>query len=93
MQPLSHQPGFHCPVCGSEGYVYVAVERPDGTQRATSLLQCCGCSATFTDPDKFTARKRLVLQRSGMSEIWTLVPARDRPEQDMIPKGSERKAR
>jgi len=57
--------------------VYVAVERPDGTRRATSLFQCCGCSATFTDPDKFTARKRLVLQRSGMSEIWTLVPAKD----------------
>ena len=92
MPPLSHQPGFHCPVCGSEGYVYVAVERPDGTRRTTSLFQCCGCSATFIDPDKFTARKRLVLQRSGVSEIWTLVPARDRSGQDMIPKGSDRKA-
>ena len=54
MQPLSHQPGFHCAVCGSEGYVYVFVERPDGTRRTTSLFQCCGCSATFTDPAKFT---------------------------------------
>jgi len=91
MQPLSHQPGFHCPVCGSEGYVYVAVERPDGTRRATSLFQCCGCSATFTDPDKFTARRRLVLQRSGMSDIWTLVPARDTAEPGFRVKGPGRK--
>jgi hypothetical protein len=69
----------------------VAVERPDGTRRATSLFQCCGCSATFTDPDKFTARRRLVLQRSGMSDIWTLVPARDTAEHGFKVRGPGRK--
>jgi hypothetical protein len=73
--------------------VYVAVERPDGTRRATSLFQCCGCSATFTDPDKFTARKRLVLQRSGMSEIWTLVPAKDPTVSHSGITGRDRKAK
>lgn len=93
MSPLSHQPGFHCPVCGSEGYVYVTTERPDGSRRATSLFQCCGCSTAFTDPEKFTARKRLVLQRSGMSEVWTLVPSPDQVEKGASAKGPDRKVR
>ncbi len=78
MQPLSHEPGFHCPVCGSEGYVHVSVKRPDDTWKTTSLFQCCGCSSVFLDPVKFTARTRLVLKRSGMSELWTLGPAEPR---------------
>ena len=73
--------------------MYVTTERPDGTRRATSLFQCCGCSTAFTDPEKFTARKRLVLQRSGMSEIWTLVPSPDQGAQSTGPKGPDRKAR
>ena len=90
MPPISHQPGFHCPVCGSEGYVHVTVRRPDDTLKATSLFQCCGCSAAFVDPEKFTARKRMVLQRTGMTDFWSLVPAPDQPDRKTAP---ERKPR
>jgi predicted RNA-binding Zn-ribbon protein involved in translation (DUF1610 family) len=75
MNPISHQPGFHCPVCGSEGYVHVSVRRADDSWRTTPLYQCCGCTAVFMDPARFTARERMVLKRSGMSDVWALAPA------------------
>ena len=72
---IAHAPGFWCPICGTEGYVYASVARPDGSSRVISLYQCAGCSVVFSDPEKFTARKRLRLRRSGSGDIWTLVPA------------------
>lgn len=91
MPPISHQPGFHCPVCGSEGYVHVSVRRTDDTWRTTPLYQCCGCTAVFMDPARFTARERLVLKRSGMAEAWALAPAQPAAPPDGAPAPARRR--
>jgi hypothetical protein len=45
---------FKCPLCGSNGYVEVRVQKPNGHWYITEFYQCCHCSVMFRDPVLFT---------------------------------------
>jgi len=47
---------FRCRLCGSDVFEQVSVRRPDGSLYRSALLACGGCSAVFTDPERFAAR-------------------------------------
>jgi DNA-directed RNA polymerase subunit RPC12/RpoP len=75
-KPLINQKGyFECPVCHSEIYAYVVARRSDGSDRATALYQCGGCSVTFTDPQQFTQCRRLILKKDSSYPGWYAAPA------------------
>jgi hypothetical protein len=44
---------FCCPICSCINFKDVVVPRGTGYHR-TAFLECCGCSAMFHDPEKFT---------------------------------------
>jgi hypothetical protein len=73
---ISNEKGvFECPLCHSEAYVYVLAHRPDGSDRVTSLMQCLGCTVTFTDPVKFSRpRKMLLVRNLCMGDFWYIQP-------------------
>lgn len=54
---------FLCPLCGSNEYVFVVFPRKNGTAYLTNLYQCGGCTATFTDPERFTRLYRSTYDR------------------------------
>jgi predicted RNA-binding Zn-ribbon protein involved in translation (DUF1610 family) len=41
---------FACPVCGSDGFQQVILER-NGVRRLTEAYECAGCSTMFRDAD------------------------------------------
>lgn len=64
MSVSGQQLPFKCPLCGSDGYVTVIVQKPNGHWYRTAFYQCFGCSVTFVDPEKF-ARQERYLRRHG----------------------------
>jgi len=44
---------FMCPICKDTNFKDVVVPRGQGYYR-TAFFECCGCSAMFHDPAKFT---------------------------------------
>jgi uncharacterized Zn finger protein len=48
---------FACPVCSSDEFHQVILERPDGVRRVTGAYECAGCSTMFRDADKFTKHR------------------------------------
>lgn len=48
---------FRCPLCGSDKYVEVRVQRPSGHWYTTAFYQCFGCSVMFRDPVLFARCK------------------------------------
>ena len=68
LTPIEPKPGdFECPICHSETYCFVLARREDGSSRPTSLMQCLGCSVTFTDFARFARPRRIVLKQNS----WT----------------------
>lgn len=51
---------FKCPLCGTDGYVRIRVQRPNGHWYVTNFYQCFGCSVMFTDPVAFTRQRQLI---------------------------------
>jgi hypothetical protein len=49
---------FVCSVCGNKSWLPVYVKDKAGNWRATSLSKCMECTAVFTDPQWFTAKRR-----------------------------------
>jgi hypothetical protein len=45
---------FRCRVCSCEAFEPVTVRRPNGSIYQSALLACRGCSAVFTDPERFS---------------------------------------
>ena len=58
---------FACPVCGSDEFHQVILERPDGVRRLTGAFECAGCSTMFRDADKFTAHRPSVSRKAPQS--------------------------
>ncbi len=73
---ITHEKGvFECPLCHSEAYLCVLSRNADGSTRATSLLQCVGCTATFTDPVKFSRPRKMILKKNVlMGDFWYIEP-------------------
>jgi hypothetical protein len=44
---------FRCPICSHINFKEVVVSRGEGYYR-TAFFECCGCSAMFRDPAKFS---------------------------------------
>jgi hypothetical protein len=44
---------FMCPICKCVNFKEVVVPRGEGYYR-TAFFECCGCSAMFHDPAKFS---------------------------------------
>lgn len=57
---------FRCPICRSTLYTVVKVQGASGQWRATSLLECLGCSVVFRDPLKLTAFDPNGYQQAGV---------------------------
>ncbi len=49
-------PPFSCPICSSEKFVAVHVQRPSGAWYWTPFYRCFGCSVMFTDPSEFAGK-------------------------------------
>jgi len=60
--PLEHP--FLCPLCGSNECVFVVFPRKDGTAYVTNFFQCGGCTAAFTDPERFSRLYRSTYDRA-----------------------------
>ena len=57
---------FRCPICRSTLYTVVKVQTASGQWRATSLLECLGCSVVFRDAQKLTAFDPNGYQQAGV---------------------------
>jgi hypothetical protein len=58
---------FDCPLCKSNEYYLVTFPRPNGTVYSTKLYQCGGCTAVFTEPERFS---RLVRSTANEATHW-----------------------
>jgi hypothetical protein len=45
---------FRCRICSCDAFEQVTVRRADGSVYRSALLACRGCSAVFTDPERFS---------------------------------------
>jgi hypothetical protein len=45
---------FRCRICSCDAFEQVTVRRADGSIYRSTLLACHGCSAVFTDPERFS---------------------------------------
>jgi hypothetical protein len=57
---------FICPLCGSDGYVAIHVQRPSGSWYRTPFYCCFGCSVMFRYPDVFSQQRKLVSDPNAM---------------------------
>jgi len=57
---------FRCPICRSILYTAVKVQTASGQWRATSLLECMGCSVVFRSAAKLTAFDPNGFQQAGL---------------------------
>ena len=55
---------FICPLCKSDRYVRVKVQKPNGHWYTTEFYKCFGCSVMFADARDFSNCKRLVVGES-----------------------------
>jgi hypothetical protein len=56
---------FECPICGSDGFIQVAVRGRDGVQRLTDAYECKGCSTMFRERERFTTHRKRVIGADG----------------------------
>ena len=60
---------FCCPLCGCTSFEAVQIDRPGQAPYMLPLFACCGCSAAFTDPVRFTLRDRGAYQRMMLPRV------------------------
>jgi hypothetical protein len=53
---------FRCPVCKSNAYDAVRLQRQDGSLFHSGLYSCIGCTLTFTDPSRFSHPPDMTVQ-------------------------------
>jgi hypothetical protein len=51
---------FTCPLCGSDGYVAIHVQRPSSNWYRTPFYSCFGCRVMFDDPQLFSRQRKVI---------------------------------
>jgi hypothetical protein len=68
---------FRCPLCASEHYVEVRVQKPSGVWYTTAFYECLGCSVMFRDPVLFARPRKNEPQQSRIegTRLWIIPPS------------------
>jgi rRNA maturation protein Nop10 len=69
---------FRCPLCDCTSFEAVQIDRPGRAPYTLPLFACCGCSAAFADPVRFTLRDRGAYQRMMLPKAVSGPLARDK---------------
>lgn len=75
---------FLCPLCGTDAYTRVTVQKPNGQYYVTEFYHCFGCSVMFTNPVSFTQQRQVIGNQPITSGRYGVKATENAADEDAI---------